>query len=80
MKCQILFSRKYKKNIINLSSAECAYSMVNANNLERDIKPQIQKRKKKKKKKKECVHVSRHPTEPLKAYLLEPSIFPKKAP
>ena len=29
MKCQILFSRKNKKNIISLSSAEFAHSMVN---------------------------------------------------
>ena len=27
MKCQILFSRKIKKNIISLSSAEFAHSM-----------------------------------------------------
>ena len=29
MKCQILFSRKTKKNIISLFSAEFAHSMVN---------------------------------------------------
>ena len=29
MKCQIRFSRKNKKNSINLSSAEFAHSMVN---------------------------------------------------
>ena len=29
MKCQILFSRKNKKNIISLSSAEFVHSMVN---------------------------------------------------
>ena len=28
MKCQILFSRKNKKNIISLSSAKFAHSMV----------------------------------------------------
>ena len=28
MKCQILFSRKSKKNITNLSSAESAHSVV----------------------------------------------------
>ena len=28
MKCQILFSRKNKKNMISLSSAEFAHSMV----------------------------------------------------
>ena len=28
MKCQILFSRKNKKNIANLSSAESAHSIV----------------------------------------------------
>ena len=28
MKCQILFSRKDKKNIINLSSVESAHSVV----------------------------------------------------
>ena len=28
MKCQILFSRKYKKNIINLSSAELVQKVV----------------------------------------------------
>ena len=31
MKCQILFSRKNKKNIICLSSAESAHSMVSVN-------------------------------------------------
>ena len=31
MKCQILFSRKSKKNITNLSSAKSAPSMVSAN-------------------------------------------------
>ena len=31
MKCQILFSRKNKKNITNLSSAESAHSMVSVN-------------------------------------------------
>ena len=30
MKCQILFSRKNKKNIISLSSAESAHSVVSA--------------------------------------------------
>ena len=28
MKCQILFSRKNKKNIISLSSAESAHSVI----------------------------------------------------
>ena len=28
MKCQIIFSRKNKKNILDLSSAESAHSMV----------------------------------------------------
>ena len=31
MKCQILFSRKNKKNITNLSSAESAHSLVSVN-------------------------------------------------
>ena len=31
MKCQILFSRKYKKNIINLLSAEFTHSVVKVN-------------------------------------------------
>ena len=31
MKCQILFSGKNKKNIINLSSAELAQGVVNVN-------------------------------------------------
>ena len=31
MKCQILFSRKNKKNIIRLSSAESAHSVVSVN-------------------------------------------------
>ena len=31
MKCQILFSRKNKKNIVSLSSAESAYSVVSVN-------------------------------------------------
>ena len=31
MKCQILFSRKIKKNIISLSSAESAHNMVSVN-------------------------------------------------
>ena len=31
MKCRILFSRKSKKNIISLSSAESAHSMVSVN-------------------------------------------------
>ena len=31
MKCQILFYRKSKKNLINLSSAESAHSMVSNN-------------------------------------------------
>ena len=31
MKCQILFSRKNKKNIINLSSAELAQRVVKGN-------------------------------------------------
>ena len=28
MKCQILFSRKYKKNIMRMSSAQFAHSMI----------------------------------------------------
>ena len=32
MKCHILFSRKNKKNIINLLSAESAHSVVSVNN------------------------------------------------
>ena len=32
MNCQILFSRKNKKSIISLSSAEFAHSMVSVNN------------------------------------------------
>ena len=32
MKCQVLFSRKNKKNITSLSSAEFAHSMVSVNN------------------------------------------------
>ena len=31
MKCQILFSRKNKKNIISLSSAEIIHGMVSVN-------------------------------------------------
>ena len=31
MKCQILFSRENKKNIISLSSAESAHSVVSVN-------------------------------------------------
>ena len=31
MKCQILFSRKSKKNITNLSSAESTHSVVSVN-------------------------------------------------
>ena len=31
MKCQILFSRKNKENVISLLSAECAHSIVNIN-------------------------------------------------
>ena len=31
MKCQILFSRKNKKNITNLSSADSAHSLVSVN-------------------------------------------------
>ena len=31
MRCQILFSRKNKKNIISLSSAESAHGMVSIN-------------------------------------------------
>ena len=31
MKCQILFIKKSKKNITNLSSAESAHSMVSVN-------------------------------------------------
>ena len=34
MKCHILFSKKNKKNIISLSSAEFAHSMVSASNVE----------------------------------------------
>ena len=33
MKCQILFSRKNKKNITNLLSAEYAHSMVRFNTI-----------------------------------------------
>ena len=31
MKCQILFSRKNKKNVISLSSAEHAHSVISVN-------------------------------------------------
>ena len=33
MKCQILFSRKNKKNIISLSSAEIIHDMVSVNDI-----------------------------------------------
>ena len=32
MKCQILFSKKNKKNIVSLSSAESAQNMISVNN------------------------------------------------
>ena len=65
MKCQVLFSGKNKKSIINLSSAESAPSMVTVNNHLRCGRKRLtyainiivcylflQKKKKKKKKKK----------------------------
>ena len=46
MKCKILFNGKNKKNLINLSSAESAHSVVSNNS-----QMFVQKKKKKKKKK-----------------------------
>ena len=37
MKCQILFSRKNKKNIISLSSVESAHCVKSANNFPSEI-------------------------------------------
>ena len=44
MKCQILFSRKNKKSIISLSSAEFAHSMISVNTyFQRLLGPTVEK-------------------------------------
>ena len=51
MKCQILFSGKNKKNVINLSSAEFALRVVK-------VKYNVDMINKKKQKKKNNIHLS----------------------